>query len=102
MGAIEPTKREKHKKTHRKKKKHKEKHVVHHEKKVDCGAWGCKCQLKPEKKKMAETVQKAEKPAYSKLERDYGNKKIKTLNIFGMNPKSNKLRTEYPRLYRWD
>ena len=108
LGALMSSRKKKDRKR-KKHKKHKNKVVETHKREVDCAAWGCTCKLKAERKapptQMAHTTQ--QKPAekerriYTKLEKDYGNKKTRTTNAFGV-PKSNAIKNKYPVLYAWD
>ena len=79
------------KKAHRKRRHERQpfeyetKQVVH---KVNCAAWGCKCQEKGQKKK--DLPRKMMEPDYSKeLKVPY-------------HPKLEKIKTMYPNLYKWD
>ena len=69
--------------------------------KVNCQAWGCTCQFKPEKKKKEEAPKRRDTSQHTtyKADKDYGNKHI---FAFPSHPKQGKLQTQYPRLYRWD
>ena len=64
----------------KKKKKKKGEHESHGEHKVNCAAWGCKCQLKAEKKEKKEKKREAAAEVKQSVKlashKDYGNKKV--------------------------
>lgn len=72
--------------------------------KVDCTAWGCTCKLKQEKIKIPEAPKQTKevyRPPPQKLERDYGNKKSR-VQVPTVYSRQEKLKNEYPRIYKWD
>jgi hypothetical protein len=68
-----------------------------------CAAWGCQCQNKREKSKIAKVLPTPKKPSteLKRLDRDYGNRKVIRNTLFN-HPKMNKIKSNYPRLYKWN